>query len=420
MSAGVPPILWHNFRQVMGRALRETGQMLHRLGVKTTSLAITKHDYYDDPVIYEDHLSRHRQLFPMLICGRPVLHQHIAYVAPCATLIGSVYVGQNSSIWYGAVLRGDACENTPSLLTRYKIEDGVVPDTATTTTTTTTTAMVEDGEIKRLSSTTTPNDENGYSSSSTDNDTDKLIVSKRNHDTTLRATTRAPLQDVPKPWKLSETRYKDQLDHHGGAIFIGDNTNVQDAVIITSYQDHCTIGSNVTIGHSAQLHSCTVQDNVLIGMGSIINMGAVIESHAFIAAGAVIPGNTVVPTGTLWMGNPARYVRDLTTEQRDKIAYQSSEYVQVALTHQHIMELGGNIDPETGAAVYITSDAADGDDVDDVDAVEQLQSPSTNTSAGSINGATSESVPLPQQQLASKADIVEIENETLKVMNNSR
>ena len=375
----MPPTLWQNFRHVIGRALRETGQSLHRLGVKTTSLAITKHDYYDDPCIYEDHLSRHRQLFPLPISGRPVLHQHIAYIAPCATLIGSVYVGRNSSIWYGAVVRGDTCENTVSLRTRYKIEEGVNEDGTIDAPSTPQPLPVLDGHTgnhqQQQSATTS-------AAILSPEEQVAPLVSTSNTDTSL-------LQNIPKPWPLSATRHKDQLDHHGGAIFIGDNTNVQDAAIITSFQNHCTIGNNVTIGHSAQLHSCTVHDNVLIGMGSIINEGAVIETNAFIAAGAVVPERTIVPSGTLWMGNPARYVRDLTPVQIEKILYQSSEYVQVALTHQHVMELGGNVDPESGVAVYLTSDDIenDEDDQNDDTLVEQSSTGSSNSSAlGHMNG----------------------------------
>jgi carbonic anhydrase/acetyltransferase-like protein (isoleucine patch superfamily) len=388
--SGAAPTLWQNFRQVIGRALRETGQSLDRLGVKTTSLAITKHDYYDDPCIYEDHLSRHRQLFPLLISGRPVLHQHIAYVAPCATLIGSVYVGRNSSIWYGAVLRGDTCENTASLLTRYKIEEGFNEDGSSNRSigTTAIDTKMEPPRIEPQSTSSDGTNQNGYIATSTTELSDSTAVvaatsTAPNHNTDL-----STLQNIPKPWPLSETRRKDQLDHHGGAIFIGDNTNVQDAAIITSYQNHCTIGNNVTIGHSAQLHSCTVQDNVLIGMGSVISEGVVVETNAFIAAGAVVPENTIVPSGTLWMGNPARYVRDLTPQQKEKILYQSSEYVQVALTHQHVMELGGNVDAESGVAVYLTSD--------ETEDIQQLEQSSTTTTgsiddtamiAGHINGA---------------------------------
>ena len=380
----MPPTLWQNFRHVIGRALRETGQSLHRLGVKTTSLAITKHDYYDDPCIYEDHLSRHRQLFPLPISGRPVLHQHIAYIAPCATLIGSVYVGRNSSIWYGAVVRGDTCENTVSLRTRYKIEEGVNEDGTIDAPSTPQPLPVLDGHTgnHQQQSATTSAVIPPAAAAAAEAEAVPFVTTS-NTDTSL-------LQNIPKPWPLSATRHKDQLDHHGGAIFIGDNTNVQDAAIITSFQNHCTIGNNVTIGHSAQLHSCTVHDNVLIGMGSIINEGAVIETNAFIAAGAVVPERTIVPSGTLWMGNPARYVRDLTPIQIEKILYQSSEYVQVALTHQHVMELGGNVDPESGVAVYLTSDDIenDEDDQNDDTLVEQSSTGSgSNSSAlGHMNG----------------------------------
>ena len=405
MSASTPT-LWQNFRQVIGRALRETGQSLHRLGVKTASLAVTKHDYYDDPCIYEDHLSRHRQLFPLLISGRPVLHRHIAYVAPCATLIGSVYVGRNSSIWYGAVLRGDTCENTASLTTRYRMEEGLDDEeedhgggggrTDATTRIKNAGVPPQLTEGPPLLATNAKDDASSVPNTNDDRISETTAAAAAAAAAEITTTNMVEnqidtsvLQNVPPPWPLSDTRRKDQLDHHGGAIFIGANTNVQDAAIITSYQNHCTIGNNVTIGHSAQLHSCTVHDNVLIGMGSIVHSGAVIESNAFIAAGAVVPEHTTVPSGTLWMGNPARYVRDLTPAQREKILYQSSEYVAVAHTHQHVMELGGNVDPETGVAVYITSDdIKEDDDEHDTDTKQLEESSHFHETNGTDNDAT--------------------------------
>jgi hypothetical protein len=107
------------------------------------------------------------------------------------------------------------------------------------------------------------------------------------------------------------------------------------------------VGQGVTVGHLAQIHSATVGDFCLIGMGSVVQEGAVIESEAFIAAGAVIRSGQVVQAGELWVGNPARKIRDLSVEERQKLHYQSSEYVKVATGQRHVMELGGNLaDPD--------------------------------------------------------------------------
>lgn len=96
-------------------------------------------------------------------------------------------------------------------------------------------------------------------------------------------------------------------------IKIGDKVNIQDGAIIhCTYQKHPTvIGNNVSIGHNAIVHGCTVKDNVLIGMGAIVMDNCVIESNTIIAAGAVVTQNTVVESGTIYAGIPAKKVKDI-------------------------------------------------------------------------------------------------------------
>jgi carbonic anhydrase/acetyltransferase-like protein (isoleucine patch superfamily) len=97
------------------------------------------------------------------------------------------------------------------------------------------------------------------------------------------------------------------------SITIGDKVNIQDgAVIHCTYQKHATvIGNNVSIGHNAIVHGCTIHDNVLIGMGAIVMDNCVIESNAIVAAGSVITQNTIVPSGTIFAGVPAKKVKDI-------------------------------------------------------------------------------------------------------------
>ena len=96
-------------------------------------------------------------------------------------------------------------------------------------------------------------------------------------------------------------------------IKIGDKVNIQDGAIIhCTYQKHPTIiGNNVSIGHSAVVHGCTIQDNVLIGMGAIVMDNCIVESNSIVAAGAVLTQNTVVESGTIWAGVPAKKVKDI-------------------------------------------------------------------------------------------------------------
>lgn len=99
-------------------------------------------------------------------------------------------------------------------------------------------------------------------------------------------------------------------------IKVGNKVNIQDGAVI-----HCTykkaptvIGNNVSIGHNAIVHGCTIKDNVLVGMGAIIMDDCVVESNAIIAAGAVVTKGTHVPTGTIFAGMPAKKIKDVSPE----------------------------------------------------------------------------------------------------------
>ena len=100
-------------------------------------------------------------------------------------------------------------------------------------------------------------------------------------------------------------------------IKMGDKVNVQDgAVIHCTYQKHPTnIGNNVSIGHNALVHGCTVHDNVLIGMGAIVMDRCVINSNSIIAAGAVVLEGTIVEAGSIYAGVPAKKVKDISPEK---------------------------------------------------------------------------------------------------------
>tara|TARA_R110002049_G_scaffold213973_2_gene385508 strand:+ start:3299 stop:3814 length:516 start_codon:yes stop_codon:yes gene_type:complete len=99
-------------------------------------------------------------------------------------------------------------------------------------------------------------------------------------------------------------------------IKMGNKVNVQDgAVIHATYQKSPTnIGNNVSIGHNAIVHGCTIHDNVLVGMGSIIMDDCVVESNSIIAAGAVVTKNTHVESGSIYAGVPAKKVKDISEE----------------------------------------------------------------------------------------------------------
>lgn len=110
------------------------------------------------------------------------------------------------------------------------------------------------------------------------------------------------------------------------SIRIGNRVNIQDgAVIHCTYQTApTTIGNRVSIGHNALVHGCTLEDNVLIGMGAIVMDHVVVKSGSIIAAGAVVLENSVVESGWIWAGVPAKPVKQVSAElvkgQIDRIA----------------------------------------------------------------------------------------------------
>ncbi len=96
-------------------------------------------------------------------------------------------------------------------------------------------------------------------------------------------------------------------------ITIGNKVNIQDgAVIHCTYKKHPTIiGNNVSIGHNAMLHGCTIHDNVLIGMGAIVMDNCIVESNSIVAAGSVVTQNTIIKSGSIYAGIPAIKIKDI-------------------------------------------------------------------------------------------------------------
>ena len=115
-------------------------------------------------------------------------------------------------------------------------------------------------------------------------------------------------------------------------IRIGSRTNIQDGTVIhvTRRTGPTIIGSNVTIGHSALLHACTVEDGAFIGMRATLMDGVVVESGAQVAAGALVTPNKRIPKGQLWAGSPAKYFRDLTEQEQAFIPISAENYVKHA------------------------------------------------------------------------------------------
>ena len=120
-----------------------------------------------------------------------------------------------------------------------------------------------------------------------------------------------------------------------GSVKIGENSNVQDnAVVHTSKDFGVQIGDNVTIGHSAIVHGCTVGNNVLIGMGAIVLDGAVIEDNCIIGAGTLVTHGKVISAGSLAFGNPAKVVRPLTDDEIRSITDNAISYAEKAKNYK--------------------------------------------------------------------------------------
>lgn len=113
------------------------------------------------------------------------------------------------------------------------------------------------------------------------------------------------------------------------SIEIGDRSNIQDgAVIHCTYQKAKTvIGNDVSIGHRAIVHGCTVHDHVLIGMGAIVMDHAVINQYCIIAAGSIILENTICESGYIYAGSPAKKIKPISDEQRKLLDRLPNNYV---------------------------------------------------------------------------------------------
>ncbi|PIN06212.1 Dynactin, subunit p25 [Handroanthus impetiginosus] len=205
---------------ILGNWIRGTGQAMDRLGCRLQG------SYY-----IPEEISRHRTLMN-IFDKSPVVDKN-AFIAPSASVIGDVQVGQGSSIWYGSVLRGDV-----------------------------------------------------------------------------------------------------------NSISVGSGTNIQDNSLVHVAKSNVSgrvlptvIGNNVTIGHSAVIHACTIEDEAFVGMGATLLDGAVVEKHAMVAAGSLVRQNTRVPSGEVWAGNPAKFLRKLTDEEIAFISQSATNYVNLAKVH---------------------------------------------------------------------------------------
>jgi carbonic anhydrase/acetyltransferase-like protein (isoleucine patch superfamily) len=114
-------------------------------------------------------------------------------------------------------------------------------------------------------------------------------------------------------------------------IVIGPRSNVQDGAVVHLADDFpALVGELVTIGHKAIIHACTVDDEVLVGMGAIVLDGAEIGARSIIGAGALVTGGKKIPPGSLVLGSPAKVVRALTLDEQAGIRVWADKYVELS------------------------------------------------------------------------------------------
>ncbi|CAO2192703.1 unnamed protein product [Urochloa humidicola] len=123
-------------------------------------------------------------------------------------------------------------------------------------------------------------------------------------------------------------------------IQIGSGTNIQDNSLVHVAKSNLSgkvfptiIGDNVTVGHSAVLQGCTIEDEAFVGMGATLLDGVVVEKHGMVAAGALVRQNTRIPSGEVWGGNPAKFLRKLTDDEIAFISESATNYYSLSKEH---------------------------------------------------------------------------------------
>lgn len=120
-------------------------------------------------------------------------------------------------------------------------------------------------------------------------------------------------------------------------VTIGQRTNIQDASVLHVTHDGpfspggapLQLGNDITVGHSVTLHACTIEDECLIGIGSIVLDKAVVKKHSLLGAGTLVPPGKILESGFLWCGSPAKAIRPLTEQEINFFSYSAMHYVKL-------------------------------------------------------------------------------------------
>lgn len=118
-------------------------------------------------------------------------------------------------------------------------------------------------------------------------------------------------------------------------IYIGKGTNIQDnCTLHVNHNSPLSIGEYVTVGHNAILHGCTIGNNVLIGMGSIIMDDVEIGDNTIIGAGSLVSPGKTIPSGVLCLGSPAKIIRQLKPNEIKNLSLSANNYIEAAFTYK--------------------------------------------------------------------------------------
>lgn len=129
------------------------------------------------------------------------------------------------------------------------------------------------------------------------------------------------------------------------SITIGARTNIQDGTILhvthagefNATGHALDIGDDVTVGHGVILHGCSIGNRCLVGMGCVVMDGCEVQEESIIGAGTLVSPGKVLESGYLWLGQPARRIREITAEERAYFAYSAQHYVDLARRHQQAL-----------------------------------------------------------------------------------
>lgn len=160
-------------------------------------------------------------------------------------------------------------------------------------------------------------------------------ISPQIHDSAFIAPSASVIGDV-KIGEDSNIWYNCAMRGDVYNIEIGKRSNIQDGTVIHTTTDFSgtIVGDDVTIGHSAILHACTVESFGFVGMQACVMDGAVVEGFGMLAAGALLTPGKRVPKGQLWAGRPAKYMRDLSEDEIAYIKWSAPHYVELGREHK--------------------------------------------------------------------------------------